>query len=128
MIDTDRQNKKAGGFLALHRASTILIFANARDAISARIFEVEGFKAIAALAALRPSAAPGHHARPPLRPKVDSGSDGLQHLFLHVRLLDYPQNPRLQQPRPRSRIYEPTRDDDLGVRVDCLDASEDLFP
>ena len=44
MIDLDRQ--KAIDFLALHYAPTILILANAWDVASAKIFELEGFKAI----------------------------------------------------------------------------------
>jgi len=46
MIDADRQKEKADGFLALHHAPTILILANAWDAISAKIYELEGFKAM----------------------------------------------------------------------------------
>ena len=46
MINADRQKHKAADFLALHHAPTILILANAWDVGSAKIFEIEGFKAI----------------------------------------------------------------------------------
>jgi len=46
MINADRQKQKAADFLALHHAPTILILANAWDVASAKIFEIEGFKAI----------------------------------------------------------------------------------
>jgi 2-methylisocitrate lyase-like PEP mutase family enzyme len=46
MINIDRQKQKADEFLALHHSPTILILANAWDVASAKIFELEGFKAI----------------------------------------------------------------------------------
>lgn len=46
MIKADRQRQKADDFLALHHAPTILILPNAWDVASAKIFELEGFKAI----------------------------------------------------------------------------------
>lgn len=46
MINIDKQKQKADDFLALHHAPTILILANAWDVASAKIFELEGFKAI----------------------------------------------------------------------------------
>lgn len=46
MNNKEWQNQKAEKFLALHHAPPVLILANAWDVVSARIFEVEGFKAI----------------------------------------------------------------------------------
>lgn len=45
-MNKDQQKQRADDFLALHHASTILIFPNAWDAASAKVFELEGFKAI----------------------------------------------------------------------------------
>ena len=41
------QAKKAEAFRALHRAPPLLLMANAWDAVTARIFEAEGFSAVA---------------------------------------------------------------------------------
>ncbi len=46
MIDTGGQKRKADDFLALHHAPTNFILPNAWDVASAKIFELEGFKAI----------------------------------------------------------------------------------
>ncbi len=46
MINRSKQKKKADAFLALHHAPAILVLANAWDVASAKIFELEGFKAI----------------------------------------------------------------------------------
>lgn len=46
MMDIDSQKQKAQDFLELHRASSIFILPNAWDVASAKIFELEGFKAI----------------------------------------------------------------------------------
>jgi len=46
MITMDEQKQKAIDFLAMHHAPTILVLANAWDVASAKIFEIEGFKAI----------------------------------------------------------------------------------
>jgi 2-methylisocitrate lyase-like PEP mutase family enzyme len=46
MINRDKQKQHAADFLALHHAPPILILANAWDVASAKIFELEGFKAI----------------------------------------------------------------------------------
>lgn len=46
MINKSRQKQKAADFLALHHGPAILILANAWDVASAKIFELEGFKAI----------------------------------------------------------------------------------
>ena len=42
----DEQRTKADAFLALHEAPPILVLPNAWDVVSAKIFELEGFKAI----------------------------------------------------------------------------------
>src|SRR5260221_13627893 len=41
------QASKAEAFLALHRGPRLLLMANAWDAITARLFEAEGFAAVA---------------------------------------------------------------------------------
>lgn len=46
MTDMDNLKQKAEGFLALHHGPTVLILANAWDVASAKIFELEGFKAV----------------------------------------------------------------------------------
>lgn len=46
MTDADGQKRKADDFLALHHAPTIFILPNAWDVASAKVFELEGFKAI----------------------------------------------------------------------------------
>lgn len=46
MINRDQQRQKAAEFLALHHAPIILILPNAWDVASAKIFQLEGFKAI----------------------------------------------------------------------------------
>ncbi len=46
MMNPHKQKQLADEFLALHHAPTILILANAWDVASAKIFELEGFKAI----------------------------------------------------------------------------------
>ncbi len=46
MMNPHKQKQLADEFLALHHAPTILILANAWDVVSAKIFELEGFKAI----------------------------------------------------------------------------------
>ncbi len=46
MINREKQKQKADDFLALHHAPSILILPNAWDVASAKIFELEGFKAI----------------------------------------------------------------------------------
>jgi 2-methylisocitrate lyase-like PEP mutase family enzyme len=43
---TDQQRQKADRLLALHHGPPILVLPNAWDAVSARLFELEGFKAI----------------------------------------------------------------------------------
>lgn len=45
-LNKDKQKQRADDFLALHHAPTILILPNAWDVASAKIFELEGFKAI----------------------------------------------------------------------------------
>ncbi|NUM81764.1 isocitrate lyase/phosphoenolpyruvate mutase family protein [bacterium] len=45
-MDNNRQKILADEFLALHHAPSILFLPNAWDAASAKIFEIEGFKAI----------------------------------------------------------------------------------
>jgi 2-methylisocitrate lyase-like PEP mutase family enzyme len=42
----DEQRRKAAGFLALHEAPPLLILPNAWDVASARLFEIEGFRAV----------------------------------------------------------------------------------
>lgn len=42
----DRQKKEAAIFLALHQTPPLLVLPNAWDIPSAKIFEIEGFKAI----------------------------------------------------------------------------------
>ena len=46
MDNESRQQEQANDFLALHHASEILILPNAWDVVSAKIFEIESFKAI----------------------------------------------------------------------------------
>ncbi len=46
MINREKQKQKADDFLALHHGPSILILPNAWDVASAKIFELEGFKAI----------------------------------------------------------------------------------
>jgi len=46
MIDMGGQKQKADDFLALHHAPKIFILPNAWDVASAKVFELEGFKAI----------------------------------------------------------------------------------
>jgi 2-methylisocitrate lyase-like PEP mutase family enzyme len=46
-MDKADQAAKAEAFRALHRAPPLLLMANAWDAVSARIFEMEGFAAVA---------------------------------------------------------------------------------
>jgi 2-methylisocitrate lyase-like PEP mutase family enzyme len=46
-MDKAEQAAKAEAFRALHRGPPLLLMANAWDAVSARIFEVEGFAAVA---------------------------------------------------------------------------------
>src|ERR1700732_3959714 len=46
-MDKAEQAAKAEAFRALHRAPPLLLMANAWDAVSARIFEMEGFAAVA---------------------------------------------------------------------------------
>lgn len=46
-MDKAGQAKKAEAFRALHRAPPLLLMANAWDAVTARIFEAEGFAAVA---------------------------------------------------------------------------------
>lgn len=46
MINNEKQKQKADGFLALNHAPTISMLANTRDVASAKIFEIESFKAI----------------------------------------------------------------------------------
>ena len=45
MDNESRQQQQANDFLALHHASEILILPNAWDVVSAKIFEIESFKA-----------------------------------------------------------------------------------
>jgi len=45
-MTNDAQRQRAGRFLELHRAPPILVLPNAWDAVSARLFELEGFEAI----------------------------------------------------------------------------------
>lgn len=45
-MNKDKQKQMADDFLALHHAPTILILPNAWDVVSAKVFELEGFKAI----------------------------------------------------------------------------------
>jgi 2-methylisocitrate lyase-like PEP mutase family enzyme len=47
IMDKAEQAAKAEAFRALHRAPPLLLMANAWDAVSARIFETEGFAAVA---------------------------------------------------------------------------------
>ena len=42
----DEQRRQAEILLAFHRAPSILVLPNAWDVVSARLFEIEGFKAI----------------------------------------------------------------------------------
>jgi len=46
-MDTAEQAVKAEAFRALHRAPPLLLMANAWDAITARLFEAEGYAAVA---------------------------------------------------------------------------------
>src|ERR1700692_1950165 len=46
-MDKAEQAAKAEAFRALHRTPPLLLMANAWDAVSARIFEAEGFAAVA---------------------------------------------------------------------------------
>jgi 2-methylisocitrate lyase-like PEP mutase family enzyme len=46
MNDINNLKQKAADFLAMHHAPSILILPNAWDVVSAKIFELEGFKAI----------------------------------------------------------------------------------
>ena len=46
-MDTAEQAAKAEAFRALHRAPPLLLMANAWDAMTARLFEAEGFAAVA---------------------------------------------------------------------------------
>lgn len=46
MKDKENQQKKALKFLELHKADKLFILANAWDVVSAKVFELEGFKAI----------------------------------------------------------------------------------
>lgn len=50
-MDPDRQQRHAAAFLAMHQTPPILVLPNAWDVISARIFETEGFQAIATTSA-----------------------------------------------------------------------------
>ncbi len=50
-MDSDRQQRHAAAFLAMHQTPPILVLPNAWDVISARIFEAEGFQAIATTSA-----------------------------------------------------------------------------
>ncbi len=45
-MTSKQQRQKAEAFLALHEAPPILVLANAWDVVSARIFEMEGYRAI----------------------------------------------------------------------------------
>jgi 2-methylisocitrate lyase-like PEP mutase family enzyme len=47
MMDKAEQARKAEAFRALHRGPPLLLMANAWDAVTARIFEAEGFAAVA---------------------------------------------------------------------------------
>lgn len=46
MTSKNRQEELANDFMALHHSTEILILPNAWDVVSAKIFEIEGFKAI----------------------------------------------------------------------------------
>ena len=46
MTNKSRQKEQAGDFMSLHHAKEILVLPNAWDVVSAKIFEIEGFKAI----------------------------------------------------------------------------------
>jgi len=46
MTDQNGQEEVANDFMALHHSSEILILPNAWDVVSAKVFELEGFKAI----------------------------------------------------------------------------------
>lgn len=50
-MPTENQERKAEAFLALHHTPGILVLPNAWDVVSARIFELEGFRAIATTSA-----------------------------------------------------------------------------
>lgn len=50
MIAQD-QRRRAEEFLALHHAPELLILPNAWDAVTARLYELEGFKAVATTSA-----------------------------------------------------------------------------
>ena len=50
-MNKDQQKQMAADFLALHHAPTILLLPNAWDVASAKVFELEGFKAIATTSA-----------------------------------------------------------------------------
>jgi len=50
-MQLDEQQRRAAAFLAMHRAPPILVLPNAWDVISARIFETEGFQALATTSA-----------------------------------------------------------------------------
>ena len=45
-MNKDQQKQMADDFLALHHTPTILLLPNAWDVASAKVFELEGFKAI----------------------------------------------------------------------------------
>src|SRR5881409_687794 len=46
-MNTTEQAAKAEAFRALHRGPRLLLMANAWDAVTARLFEAEGFAAVA---------------------------------------------------------------------------------
>ena len=50
-MNKDQQKQMADDFLALHHTPTILLLPNAWDVASAKVFELEGFKAIATTSA-----------------------------------------------------------------------------
>jgi 2-methylisocitrate lyase-like PEP mutase family enzyme len=45
-VTKDEQERKAEAFLALHSAPPILVLPNAWDVVSAKVFQLEGFKAV----------------------------------------------------------------------------------
>ena len=69
-MSTAEQAAKAEAFRALHRGPRLLLMANAWDAVSARIFEAEGFAAVEASSA---APCPGQHATADRRKPMTQG-------------------------------------------------------
>lgn len=79
----DEQQRKAETFLALHTAPQLLVLANAWDVCSARLFEIEGFKAIGTTSA-GVSATLGYPDGQ--RMSLDEAVDVVRRIVAHVRV------------------------------------------